>query len=540
MVFALIGQTGIGKSTIINALLSSSAGGSIAQTDPGSKACTSTAVYYKYITATDNKGSAYKTCINFLLGDELRGMLELLKEEYLAVHSPGEPIDDDPADQEIDATMAAHAENVFKMIWEGQDTRLVFMRCCHDWVTKQLSDCDDVDEDFEKIYDDYREHLERAARAHYALESARNLQEKATSSLYYTTRDVAPLSLTIIAASPKAYNNWLKSRRSKKDSPDVDVFQTHIPDLINLLLLKAAQANHRVIGQHLKCSALMHDRIETLVEGYKVRERREIVKEGKLKDFVTFCYGVPGQLKDFVKDGYMSEESIYPRLEEREINWNSTFAEVFEKDWSLWEDKMKEIMPSGVRDWAEEQLDHLAQAIPELPDQDARHDADAHWDATKAQVLELVDEFVDSVVQRQNRILNSYTQASGHNNMMAKILDPVYSRMVAESTGTGALLRQKLALKSELTKVGSDERPWLGVAQGVLELTEELHNDIKNKLTDHGNMLKNMGGPASTDPALRKAVDQLLALLPKLRQDQADLKNQYLGEADDPESMDID
>ncbi|KAH4930186.1 hypothetical protein HBI79_119160 [Parastagonospora nodorum] len=472
------------------------------------------------------------------------------------------------------------------------------MRCCHDWVTKQLSDCDDVDEDLEKIYDDYREHLERAARAHYALESARNLQEKATASLYYTTREVAPLSLTIIAASPKAYNNWLKSRRSKKDSPDVDVYQTHIPDLINLLLLKAAQANHRVIGQHLKHSALMHDRIETLVEGYKVRERREIVKEGKLKDFVTFCYGVPGQLEDFVKDGYMSEvrrtilpmegigkkwereiltacdkltdalryptiaklarrkgiltlkESIYPRLEEREINWNSTFAEVFEKDWSLWEDKMKEIMPSGVRDWAEEQLDHLAQAIPELPDQDARHDADAHWDATKAQVLELVDEFVDSVVQRQNRILNSYTQASGHNNMMAKILDPVYSKMVAESTGTGALLRQKLALKSELTKVGSDERPWLvaaveeegyqGVAQGVLELTEELHNDIKNKLTDHGNMLKNMGGPASTDPALRKAVDQLLVLLPKLRQDQADLKNQYLGEADDPESMEID
>ncbi|KAH4982078.1 hypothetical protein HBI76_164400 [Parastagonospora nodorum] len=120
MVFALIGQTGIGKSTIINALLSSSAGGSIAQTDPGSKACTSTAVYYKYITATDNEGSAYKTCVNFLSGDELRGMLKLLKEEYLAVHSPGEPIDDDPADQEIDATMAAHAENVFKMIWEGR------------------------------------------------------------------------------------------------------------------------------------------------------------------------------------------------------------------------------------------------------------------------------------------------------------------------------------------------------------------------------------------------------------------------------------
>ncbi|KAH5046545.1 hypothetical protein HBI26_141040 [Parastagonospora nodorum] len=120
MVFALIGQTGICKSTIINALLSSSAGGSIAQTDPGSKACTSTAVYYKYITATDNEGSAYKTCVNFLSGDELRGMLKLLKEEYLAVHSPGEPIDDDPADQEIDATMAAHAENVFKMIWEGR------------------------------------------------------------------------------------------------------------------------------------------------------------------------------------------------------------------------------------------------------------------------------------------------------------------------------------------------------------------------------------------------------------------------------------
>jgi hypothetical protein len=89
-------------------------------------------------------------------------------------------------------------------------------------------------------------------------------------------------------------------------------------------------------------------------------------------------------------------------------------------------------------------------------------------------------------------MLVSYTQASGHNNMKAKILDPVYSQIVAESTGTGALLRQKLALKSEITKVGSDERPWLvaaveegyqGVAQGVLELVEELYNDIKNKLT---------------------------------------------------------
>jgi hypothetical protein len=132
------------------------------------------------------------------------------------------------------------------------------MRCCHDWVTKQLSDCEDIDEDLHKIYDDYREHLERAARAHYALESARNSQEKATASPYYTPREVAPLSLTIIAASPKAYNNWLKSRRSKKGSLDFDVYQTHIPDLINLLLLKAAQANHRVIGQHFKRSALIH------------------------------------------------------------------------------------------------------------------------------------------------------------------------------------------------------------------------------------------------------------------------------------------
>jgi hypothetical protein len=186
---------------------------------------------------------------------------------------------------------------------DTEGIRLVFMRCCHDWVTKQLSDCDDIDEDLQKIYDDYREHLERAARAHYALKSARNLQEKATASPCYTTREVAPLSLTIIADSPKAYNNWLKSRRSKRDSLDVDVYQTHIPDLINLLLPKTAQANHRVIGQHLKRSALIHGRIETLVERYKVRERKEIVKKGKLKDFVTFCDDVPGQLKNFVKDG---------------------------------------------------------------------------------------------------------------------------------------------------------------------------------------------------------------------------------------------
>jgi hypothetical protein len=145
-------------------------------------------------------------------------------------------------------------------------------------------------------------------------------------------------------------------------------------------------------------------------------------------------------------------------------------------------------------------------------------------------------------------MLVSYTQASGHNNMKAKILDPVYSQIVVESTGTGALLRQKLALKSELTKGGSDERPWLaaaveegyqGVAQGVLELVKELYNDIKNKLTDYGNMLQNMGGPASTEPALRKAVDQPLALLPKLRQDQADLKDLCPDEADDPESVEI-
>jgi hypothetical protein len=38
---------------------------------------------------------------------------------------------------------------------------------------------------------------------------------------------------------------------------------------------------------------------------------------------------------------------------------------------------MEEVKPSGVRDWAGEQLDHLAQAIPELPDQDARDDTDS-------------------------------------------------------------------------------------------------------------------------------------------------------------------
>lgn len=121
-VLALIGKTRIGKSTIINALLSSPAGGSIAQTDPGSKACTSTAVYYKYITAAGNEGRAYKTCVNFLSEDELRGMLEMLKEEYLAVHGSG-AVDDKGgrninSGQDIDATMAAHAKKVFKMIWD--------------------------------------------------------------------------------------------------------------------------------------------------------------------------------------------------------------------------------------------------------------------------------------------------------------------------------------------------------------------------------------------------------------------------------------
>lgn len=105
-------------------------------------------------------------------------------------------------------------------------------------------------------------------------------------------------------------------------------------------------------------------------------------------------------------------------------------------------------------------------------------------------------------------------------------------------------------MKSEFTKTDPDGRPWLsaaveqdgyqGVANGVLELVEELHNNIKNKLTDFGNLLQNMGGPASTDPELRGAVDQLFALLPRFRQDKADLKKQYLDEAEDPENMELD
>jgi len=121
MVYALIGQTGIGKSTIINALLSSPAGSSIAQTDPGSKACTSTAVHYKYIAVSNNEGKAFKTCVNFLSDDELRSMLEMLKEEYLAVHGSGavgdEGGENPNPDQDTDAVMAVHAKKVFKMIW---------------------------------------------------------------------------------------------------------------------------------------------------------------------------------------------------------------------------------------------------------------------------------------------------------------------------------------------------------------------------------------------------------------------------------------
>jgi hypothetical protein len=50
-------------------------------------------------------------------------MLELPKEEYPALHSSGELIDDDAAqhvnpDQNIDATIAGHTENVCKMIWD--------------------------------------------------------------------------------------------------------------------------------------------------------------------------------------------------------------------------------------------------------------------------------------------------------------------------------------------------------------------------------------------------------------------------------------
>lgn len=183
---------------------------------------------------------------------------------------------------------------------DAEDIRLTFMRCCYNWVTKQASDSDDTDEDL-RFYEDYKKHLKRAARTDYALASARNLQETASTSC--ATREGAPLLLTIIAVSPKAYNSWLKSKRSRKDLPDVDVYQTHTQKLINLLLFKTTQANYPVIVQHLKRSVLMHDRIETLVERYKVRERRKAVNDGKLKDFVTFCYGVPGQLNDFVKDG---------------------------------------------------------------------------------------------------------------------------------------------------------------------------------------------------------------------------------------------
>lgn len=81
---------------------------------------------------------------------------------------------------------------------------------------------------------------------------------------------------------------------------------------------------------------------------------------------------------------------------------------------------MEELKPSGVRDWVEGQLDHLGQAVPESPGQDARDDVVSCWAITRAQVLELVDEFVNIVVRYQIRTLTSYTQASGYNSMMAK------------------------------------------------------------------------------------------------------------------------
>jgi hypothetical protein len=155
----------------------------------------------------------------------------------------------------------------------------------------------------QKTYKDYLKHLKRAVRAHSAQKLALNTQE--STSVYLCTREGAPLLLKAIAASPKAYNDW---KKDEEDMPGVDVVQTGIPELVKEMMLRATQANHKATSLYLRRAlAPMLVRFQTLVDGFSVREHSILRDRRKLGELLMLCYGHPAQLRDIVKEGYLSK-----------------------------------------------------------------------------------------------------------------------------------------------------------------------------------------------------------------------------------------
>lgn len=113
---ALVGTSGIGKSTLINALIGKPGAEVIATASYKGLACTSTVVRYKYGTAASNDGKAFRACVNFLGESELLVMFRELQNDYVSIHCP-EACENEHLSTNDDREMADHARLAIRSVW---------------------------------------------------------------------------------------------------------------------------------------------------------------------------------------------------------------------------------------------------------------------------------------------------------------------------------------------------------------------------------------------------------------------------------------